>query len=138
MFLFFPNSTTLAQSQHGTPWSQFAELYLRPCQAAIIRSSHQDVFLGKGVLKIYSKFTVEHPCQSMISIQLLCNLTEIELWHWCSPVNLLHIFRTPFPLDGCFCIIELFSKIGNGKKPKFTELGQSGNEDIRYPLVYYV
>ena len=136
MFLFFPNSTTLAQSQPGTPWSQFAELYLRPCQAAIIRSSHQDVFLGKGVLKIFSKFTAEHPCQSMISIQLLCNLTENELCHWCSPVNLLHIFRKPFPMDGCF--LELFSKIDNGKKPKFTELSQSSNEDIRYPLVYYV
>ena len=23
--------------------------------------------------------------------------TEITLWHWCSPVNLLHNFRTPFP-----------------------------------------
>ena len=55
---------------------------------------------------------------------------------WCSPVNLLHIFRKPFPLDGCF--LELFSKIDNGKKPKFTELSQSSNEDIRYPLVYYV
>ena len=30
-------------------------------------------------------------CQS-----LLCNFIEIELWHGCSPVNLLHIFRTPF------------------------------------------
>ena len=24
-------------------------------------------------------------------------LFEIALWHWCSPGNLLHIFRTPFP-----------------------------------------
>ena len=36
------------------------------------------MFLEKGVLKIFSKFTGEHPCQSVISI------------------NLLHIFRTPF------------------------------------------
>ena len=28
---------------------------------------------------------------------LLCNITEILLQHWCSPVNILHIFRTPFP-----------------------------------------
>ena len=42
----------------------------------IHRSSHPDVFLGKGVLKICSKFTGEHGC---------------------SPVNLLYIFRTPFP-----------------------------------------
>ena len=36
------------------------------------------MFLGKSVLKICSKFTGEHPCRS-----------------GCSPVNLLHIFRTP-------------------------------------------
>ena len=45
---------------------------------------------------MYSKFTGEHPCWSVISIKLLCNFTEIALWHRCSPVNLLHNFRTPF------------------------------------------
>ena len=52
------------------------------------RSSHSGVFLGKGVLKICSKFI------------------EIALRHGCSRVNLLHIFRTPFlktPLGGCYC-----------------------------------
>ena len=62
----------------------------------INRSSHQKVFLGKGVLKICSKFTAEHPCQSVISIKLQSNFIEIALRHGCSPVNLLHIFRTPF------------------------------------------
>ena len=38
--------------------------------------------LQKGVLKICSKFAVK--------------LHEITLRHWCSPVNLLHVFRTPF------------------------------------------
>ena len=28
---------------------------------------------------------------------LLWNFIEITLWHECSPINLLHIFRTPFP-----------------------------------------
>ena len=42
-------------------------------------SSHPQVFLRKGVLKICSKFTGEHPCRSVISVKLL------------------HIFRTPFP-----------------------------------------
>ena len=36
------------------------------------RTSFLDVFVGKGVLKICSKFTGEHPCQSVISIKLLC------------------------------------------------------------------
>ena len=29
--------------------------------------------------------------------KLYCNFIEITLRHGCSPVNLLHIFRTPFP-----------------------------------------
>ena len=43
----------------------------------------------KYLLKICSKFTGEHPCRSMISI-------EITFQHGCSPVNLQHTFRTPF------------------------------------------
>ena len=84
------------------------------------RSSHPDVFLGKGVLKICNKFIRVYPCRSAISILLLCNFIEITLRHGCSPVNLLHIFRTIFlpgktsgwlplkseqrtHLGGCFC-----------------------------------
>ena len=60
-------------------------------------SSHPEVFLRKGVPKIYSKFKWEHPYRSVISIKLPCNFIEIALRHGCSPVNLLHIFRAPFP-----------------------------------------
>ena len=60
------------------------------------RSSHPEVFLGKGVRKICRKFTGEHPCRSAISIRLLCSFIEIALRHGCSPANLLHILRTPF------------------------------------------
>ena len=60
------------------------------------RNSFLKVILGKAVLKICSKFTEEHLCQSVISIKLLCNSIEITSRHECSPVNLLHIFRTPF------------------------------------------
>ena len=61
------------------------------------RSIRPEVFLGKSVLKICSKFTGEHPCRSVISIKLQSNFIEIALQHGCSPVNLLHIFRTSFP-----------------------------------------
>ena len=61
----------------------------------LIRSSHQEVFLEKGVLKICCKFTGEHPCRSVISIKLFCSFIEITLRYGCS-VNLLHIFRTHF------------------------------------------
>ena len=51
----------------------------------------------KRCSKNYSKFTGEHPCQSAISIKLQSNFIETALRHECSPVNLLHIFRTHFP-----------------------------------------
>ena len=53
----------------------------------LFRSSRSEVSLGKSVLK-----TGEHPCRSAISIKLQNNFIEIG-----SPVNLLHIFRAPFP-----------------------------------------
>ena len=65
-------------------------------QISQYRSSHPEVFLGKGVLKIYSKLIGEHPCRSVISIKLESNFIETALRHGCSPVNLLHIFRTLF------------------------------------------
>ena len=61
-----------------------------------IRSSHPEVFIEKGVLKICSKFTKEHQCRNAISIKLQSNFIEILFRHGCSPVNSLHIFRTPF------------------------------------------
>ena len=54
------------------------------------------VFLGKGVLKICSKFTEEHLRRNAVSVKLQSNLIEITLRLGCSPINLLHIFRTPF------------------------------------------
>ena len=60
------------------------------------RSSYPDVLLVKGVLKICNQFTGEHPCRSVISIKLQSNFIEMTLRHGCSPVNFLHIFRTPF------------------------------------------
>ena len=52
--------------------------------------------LIKGVLKICSKITGEHPCRSGISINLQSNFIEIARRHGQSPINLVHIFRTPF------------------------------------------
>ena len=65
---------------------------------AWIRSSCSEVSLGKGVLKISSKFTGDHPYRSVISIKLL--------------PNLLHIFRTPFPKNtsGWLLLINSWNK----------------------------
>ena len=92
--------------QHEESWLRWIAIEQVKLQAT--RSSHSEVSLRKGILKIYSKYTGEHPCRSVISIKLLVtllkshfdmvasNFIEIALRHGCSPVNLLHIFRTPF------------------------------------------
>ena len=75
--------------------------YILLTEDKTFRSSHPEVFIGRGVLKICSKFTGEHPCLSVISIKLLCNFNETTHRHMCSPANFLHNFRTPFPKNNC-------------------------------------
>ena len=60
------------------------------------RSSRPEVFLGKGILKICSKFTGEHSCRSVIPIQLQSNFMEIALQHGCSPVKFVAHFQNTF------------------------------------------
>ena len=60
------------------------------------RSSRPEVFLRKGALKTCNKFTGEHSCRSVISINLQSNFIEITFRHDYSLVKLLHIFRPPF------------------------------------------
>ena len=55
------------------------------------------MFLEKGVLKIFSKFTGEQPCLSVISKNVQSDFIKITLGHGCSAVDLLYIFTTPFP-----------------------------------------
>ena len=69
---------------------------LQKTQMTDDRKIPSEVFLGKGILEMCSRFTGEHQWRSLISIKLRSNFVEIILRHGCSPVNLLHIFRTPF------------------------------------------
>ena len=51
------------------------------------------------MIEYFSKFILRFflgTQQVLTSIKLLCNFIVITLWHGCSPVNLLHIFRSPF------------------------------------------
>ena len=64
---------------------------------SVNRSRYPELSLRRGVPKICGKFTGEHPCWSVSSIKLQSSFIEIVLRHGCSPVNLLHIFRTTFP-----------------------------------------
>ena len=73
------------------------------------KSSQPDVFLGKCILKICSKLTGEHPCQTAISIKLQSTFIEITLRHGCSPINLLHIFRTFFPKNSSGRLLLFFA-----------------------------
>ena len=90
-----------------------------PRLRSVYRSSHPGVFLGKGVLKIYSKFTEEHPCRSAISIKLQSKFIEITcgmgvLLEICCTFS-EHLFLWK-PLDDCFCdkilrVIQIWWKI---------------------------
>ena len=44
------------------------------------RGSHPEVFLGKSVLKICSKFTGEHPCRSVIKLLYIGTPMESCFW----------------------------------------------------------
>ena len=78
------------------------------------RSSPPEVFLRKDVLKICSKFTGKHPGRIVISIKLLRN--------GCSPVNLLHISRSPFPKNtsGELLLKLFFLRKGGGRRGAVT------------------
>ena len=54
---------------------------------------------------------LEVACRSVISIKLQSNFIEIVHWHGCSPVNMLHIFRTPF-LKNTFRTRHSFFPVG--------------------------
>ena len=82
----------------------------KPKYLNIFKSSHPEVFLGKGILKICGKFTGEHPCRSVISIKLQSSFIEITLRHGCSPVNMLHIFRTCFSQNASGRLFLYFAK----------------------------
>ena len=78
--------TSTAESEEMRTGSGCPSRNLRKfCNKTLFRSSASEVFLGKSVLKICSKFTGEQS-----------NFIEITLQHGCSLVSLLHIFRPPF------------------------------------------
>ena len=84
----------------------FLSFFLVKLHFHFFRSSLPEVFLGKSLLKICSKFTGEHPCRKAISTKLQ-SFIKIALRHGSSLVNLMHIFRTPFRKNTCFCFFTL-------------------------------
>ena len=68
-------------------------------------------------------------------MKIQSNFIEITLWYGCSPVNLLHIFRTPFSQEHLWraasanCIIFIKSMTDNGNGISLPEL-RDNNEDV--------
>ena len=89
-------------------------IYSNSAEAKVYRSNLPEVFLGKDVLKICSKFTSEHPCRSVISIKLRSKFIEITLRDRCWSVNLLHIFRKSFYKNTYRGLLLNFDKLGKG------------------------
>ena len=59
------------------------------------------------------------------------NLIEIALRHGCSPVNLLHIFRTPFPKNTTgVLLLHNIVEVGNIVKCCGGKLGQKTSKGI--------
>ena len=73
------------------------------CQV-FFRSIRPEAFLGKGVLKICSKFTGEHPCRSVIATATLLKSN----FGMGVPVNLQHIFRGSFPRNTSGWLLLVF------------------------------
>ena len=115
-FKTFLEGFFICRSFQSTPFIQDS------WQSYIYRSSRPEVFLEKGILKICSKFTGGHPCRSVISIKLQNSFIEIPLRHGCSPVNLLHIFRTPFlrNTSGWLLLYLSSTKFSANKKVSFS------------------
>ena len=65
---------------------------------------------SENMEKIYRRTSI--PKCDFNKVALLCNFIEIALWYVCSPVNLLHIFRIPFPKN-TFGRLLLFFRVQN-------------------------
>ena len=63
---------------------------------------------SRGVLR---KRCFENMQQSYRTTPMQSNFSEITLWHWCSPVSLLHIFRTPFPKNISGWLLLCYTKM---------------------------
>ena len=71
-------------------------IYVFFSQCLIFRSSHPDALLVKGALKICSKFTGEHLCQSVISITFQSLSLKKKLWRRRFPVNFTKSLRITY------------------------------------------
>ena len=117
--------------------SYFNNVFHELTLSATCRSSHPEVFLRKGVLEIWRKFTGEHPCRSVILKKLQSNFIEIAFRHECSFVNLLYIFRTPFLKNNSRWLFLLFVWWPVRNEQHHTKTYNWWNKESWNPSIYY-
>ena len=104
------------------------------------RSSRPELLLWKGVLKICSKFTGEHPYRNAISIKLLCNFNWNHTLAWvfsCKfAVYFQHTFFLRTPLNGCFLNFVLFRSGNIYSKERKKKTGFTFSIKLRTIIVW--
>ena len=80
--------------------SVLTRMSIEPCER-VLRNSIPEMFIEKGVLKIYSKFTGEHPCKATF----LKSCFDIgALLYNCCIFSEHVLIRTP--AEGCFWLFK--------------------------------
>ena len=88
-------------------------------EVLLFRSRPPEVFLEKGILKICSKFIIENPCRSEISIvtlQLYWNHTSAWVFS-CEFAAYFQKFLIKTPLEGCFWLFQEKSNNEHDRTP---------------------
>ena len=102
------------------------------------------VLLGKSALKIWSKFTGEHPCRSVISIKLLCTSFRKYLWKFLQKQLTIfsrYLFTLPFKapsemVDRVFSNSTLAQKMKFSTKNFFNNVTKSGG-NCKFDHIYW-
>ena len=102
------------------------------------------VLLGKGALKIWSKFTGEHPCRSVISIKLLCTTFRKYLWKFLQKQLTIFsrylftlLFKAPSEMvDRVFSNSTLAQKMKFSTKNFFNNVTKSGG-NCKFDHIYW-
>ena len=85
----------------STTFLRFSDFFRRNS-----RSNHRCSII-KGVLRIFTKFTGKHLCQSFFFNKVAglrpATLLKKRLWHRCFPVNFAKFLKTPFLRNTCGC-----------------------------------
>ena len=83
------------------------KLRLQQYLAKFLKSSCTMAFIIRSPFLIFSCKSKQIK-QTKKKNKLLCNFIEIPLCQGCSPENVMHIFRTPFPKNPLFSLVHSF------------------------------